>query len=343
MVYVRSCLPHRAWVLAFFLLICSGCEVEQTRISAAGATFPAELFRTWARAYQEIDPGMILEYESVGSGRGVELFLDQAVDFAVANAPITPEERSRSDEGVHVIPSAAGVLVLGFDVPGVDSLKLSHEAIAGIYLGTITRWDDPRILQENQGVELPDLPIVPVFRSGPSGSTVAMTAYLSAISPTWREQYGISGLVQWPAGVGALGSRGMLETIRNTVGSIGYVDFGRVDESEGRINVAELQNESGAYVRPDIDSIRDAIEDADYSPTSMVTFDAKSPGAYPIVVISYVLAREEYQDERIGQAVKGFLGYAMTDGQQDGLAIGFPGLPEPVRSQAEAAVDSIDY
>src|ERR687891_1416544 len=195
-------------------------------INGAGATFPFPLIDTWRVEYQTVDPNVNINYQSIGSGGGVKQFTEKTVDFGASDAPLTPEEEVNAP-GAVTIPFTIGSVVPAYNIPGVPDkgLKLTGPVLADIFLGTITKWNDPQIVELNPDLTLPDADIVTVHRSDGSGTTFVWTDYLSAISPEWSDQIGKGKSVQWPTGLGAPGNEGVASTIKSTPYAIGYVEL----------------------------------------------------------------------------------------------------------------------
>src|SRR5271166_4467208 len=249
-------MPCRAISLlfvAFSLAIasCSGSIATSGSVTllGAGATFPAPLYQKWFADYHGAHPGVRVSYLSLGSGPGIELFTEGKAEFGASDAGMTDEQINKVGGGVQLLPVTAANVVLAYNLPGFSgNLKLSRDAYAGVFLGTITSWDDPKIAESNQGASLPKLKISPIHRQAASGTTFVFTQHLSAINDAWKRGPGRGMTVVWPAGTAARGSDDMVALIQKEPGSIGYLGFGHAEKS--KLPVAWLQNKSGEYVKP---------------------------------------------------------------------------------------------
>ncbi|WP_421725141.1 phosphate ABC transporter substrate-binding protein PstS [Bauldia sp.] len=328
----------RRWLhLAVLLgaLLIGDRAAAQVVIDGAGASFSTRLIEAWASAFHRDNGDVIVSFRPIGSARGVALFLGDTIDFAVSDTPLTPEQRRETPMGVVELPLAAGALVLAFNVRGVDTLNLSGEIVAGIFLGEINTWDDPRIQRLNPDVVLPAMTIVPVHRSEGSGSTFAFTRYLAAESEAWRRGPGIGQTIRWPTGPGSLGTSGLLLTVQKTPGAIGYVDFGRARSAEEPIGIAALGDDDGPFISPNSDTIRAgllALDGADNDPTAQV---------YPIVIVTRFVAHRDYGNASLAAAIRRFVRFGLARPADDNATLGFVDLPGDMRSQTEAMIADI--
>ena len=208
-----------------------GCTAKNevgdlVKLQGAGASFPAPLYSKWFKTYSESHKNVQIDYQSVGSGSGVKSFMDKTVDFGASDAAMTPEEMSQVAAGVQCLPMTAGSIVLAYNVEGVNGLKLSRKVYADIFLGKITKWNDPLIAKTNPGMKLPDAPINVVVRADSSGTTYVFTKHLSAISPDFAKSPGTNKMPNWPVGTRSKGNEGVTASIKTTPGSIGYIEYG---------------------------------------------------------------------------------------------------------------------
>jgi phosphate transport system substrate-binding protein len=262
---------------------------EQVNLVGAGASFPAPLYQRW---FQEVSTGtqnLQVDYQSVGSGAGVERFTQGLVDFGASDVAMNDEEMAAIDRGVYLLPMTAGSIVLAYNVPEAPSLNLSREVYVDILLGNITNWNDERIAADNPDVTLPDLPITVVYRSDGSGTTGVFTKHLSAISDQWNNSVGEGKTVQWPVGVGAPKNDGVTAQIQQTPGAIGYVEFGFANSAG--LPMAALENQSGNFITPTADSAS-ATLDAVTLPENLREFitDPEGDQSYPIVNVHLVIS-----------------------------------------------------
>jgi phosphate transport system substrate-binding protein len=328
-------MPRRASV-AIFGLMCSSllsCAPEAGKgtvaVHGAGATFPARIYRKWFADYQAAHPGVKIVYDSLGSGAGINLFSDDKVDFGSSDAAMTDEQIARvKTGGVLMLPVTGGNVVLAYNLPGVGGgLRLSREAYAGIFLGTITSWDDPKIAATNKDLHLPAGKITVVHRAGASGTTFAFTRHLSAVNEAWKAGPGAGLTVEWPGGVMATGTDGVAETIQRTPGAIGYLDFGHAREAN--LTTAALQNKAGEFVAPSVESGRAALDSVAW-PDDFRAFvsDPEGKDSYPIVTFNWLLVHKTYEDPRRAAALKDLCRYVLTDGQKECAPLGYIPLPQ---------------
>src|ERR1700745_2919768 len=218
----------------------------QTKLNGAGATFPAPLYQRWIAEFTKANPNVQINYQAVGRGPGITNFTQGIVNFAGSDAAMTDEQIAKVKQGVVLIPATAGSIVLAYNLPGVESLKLSREAYSGIFVGKITKWNDPTIAKANEGVKLPDTAITVCERSDGSGTTFVFTKHLSAVSPDFKTQVGEGTTVTWPTGVAGKGNDGVTALIKQTPGAIGYFEYGYAKNN--KLTFAQLQNKTGAFV-----------------------------------------------------------------------------------------------
>src|SRR5919106_1449349 len=313
---------------------------QQVTLNGAGATFPFPLIDTWRVEYQTVKPEVSINYQSIGSGGGVKQFIEKTVDFGATDAPLTPEEVQQAPGAVH-IPETIGSVVPAYNMPSVEGLKLTGPILADIFLGKITKWNDPKIQSINSGVSLPAEDIVVVHRSDGSGTTFVWTDYLSNVSSAWDQQIGKGKSIQWPIGVGAPGNEGVANSINTTPNSIGYVELAYAITTG--MKHASVQNKAGNFIQGSLDSTKAAVAAAAPSlpagdqPWSNVTL-VNAPGAdsYPIASFSYLLVYKELgtnpglKDKNKAQNLVDFINWAITDGQQFAPELGYVPLPEQV-------------
>ncbi len=317
-----------------------GSNETTISLSGAGASFPAPLYQRWFKDYNESNPNIQVSYQSVGSGAGVKQFTAGTVDFGASDVAMKPEEIAQVEKGVVLLPMTAGSIVLAYNLPGVDGLKLSRQAYVDILLGNITEWDDPTIAADNPDLLLPSQPITVVYRSDGSGTTGVFTKHLSAISQEWKAGPGEGKTIEWPVGVGAKGNEGITAQLKQTEGAIGYVEFGYA-ELQG-LQKATLENQTGNFVTPSFDSASKTLESVKL-PEDLVAFisDPEGTESYPIVTYTWLLAYKEYDDPQKAKALKDVIKWSLTEGQKVSRDLGYIPLPENVVSKVEATVDTI--
>lgn len=317
-------------------------------LNGAGATFPQPVYVEWIGGFQAANPGVKLNYQGVGSGAGIEQFTSQTVDFGASDAYMKAEEladaeAARTGAKVLHIPTVFGAIVLAYNLPDVDDLKLDADTVAGIFLGTITTWNDAAITALNPGVNLPGDAVQTVHRSDSSGTTNAFTSYLTAVNAEWEAGPGAGKEVVWPGGIGGKGNDGVAAAILQTEGAIGYLELAYATLSG--LPMAELENASGNFVAPSLESTSaaaDGIEiPADMNLLPLVSNSA-NPQAYPIVTGTYILAYDKMPDVSKAEALKAFLVWALGDeGTAIAMELGYAPLPSSLKDAVLAEVELI--
>ncbi|MEA5579094.1 phosphate ABC transporter substrate-binding protein PstS [Anabaena sp. UHCC 0451] len=315
-------------------------------LTGAGASFPAPLYQTWFAELNKKYPSLQVNYQSVGSGAGVEQFIQGTVDFGASDVAMKDEEIAKvpQDKGVILLPVSAGSIVLAYNLPDVPELKLPRAVYTDILLGKIKSWDDPAIAKANPEAKLPKLPIAVIYRADGSGTTGVFTKHLSAISPEWKTKVGEGKSVKWPVGVGGKGNEGVTAQIQQTQGSIGYIEYGYAKQSN--LKFAALENKSGKIVTANEESASKTLE-AVTLPENLRAFISDPEGAdsYPIVTYTWILAYKKYPDAAKAKAMEATIEYALTDGQKLAGELGYVPLPANVVTKVAAAADQIspDY
>lgn len=314
-------------------------------VRGAGATFPQYLYDKWAKTYQETHPDVWVTYSPVGSGAGINKFITGSVDFGASDAAMTDEQMAGVERGVHLVPATAGMVVVAYNLPGLDTdLRLPRDVLAEIFAGRIEKWNDPKIQAANPDVALPSRTISVVARRDSSGTTFAFTNHLSEISEMFRtDGPGVGKLVDWPGNsMLAQGNEGVAQRINISEGAIGYVGY----EFAKRLDLpmALLENRAGNFVRPAPSTGQTALVDTlGEMPENLRLFmaDPKGADSYPIVTYSWLLLYGDYENERKGAAVKDFVTWGLTEGQSFSDELGFIPLPREVVSLGTKAVESI--
>ncbi|MGD1700369.1 phosphate ABC transporter substrate-binding protein PstS [Dapis sp. BLCC M229] len=312
---------------------------QKVNLVGAGASFPAPLYQRWFADMRDSRSDVGVDYQSVGSGAGVERFTQELVDFGASDVAMKDEEIAKVGRGVMMLPMTAGSVVLAYNLPGVSELKLSREVYVDILLGKITKWNDSKITAINSGVNLPNIPITVVHRSDGSGTTGVFTKHLSAISSEWKQKVGEGKTVSWPTGVGGAKNDGVAALIRQTEGGIGYVEFGFAQSA--KLNTAALENKSGNYVKASLDSAKATLA-AVKLPANLRAFisDPEGGDSYPIVTYSWMLIYGQY-DAAKAQAIEKMIEYGLNEGQKVSADLGYIPLPNNVRQTVAAAADKI--
>jgi len=308
-------------------------------ISGAGASFPAPLYQRWAQEFAK-STGIQVNYQSIGSGAGVKNFIAGIVDFGASDSAMKDEELSKVKGGALMIPATAGSIVLAYNLPGVTELKLSRDAYVGIFLAKITKWNDPAIAKTNPGVNLPNLPITIATRSDGSGTTFVFTQHLSEINAEFKDKVGTDKAATWPAGVAGKGNEGVTALIKQTPGTIGYVEYGYAVNN--KMPMAALQNRSGQFIAPTPESGASTLASVKL-PGNLREWPKDPKGAqdYPIATFTWLLVYKSYADATKGDAVKKFVAYGLTDGQKLAPQLGYIQLPAEVVAKAQAALATV--
>ncbi|MER3397794.1 MAG: phosphate ABC transporter substrate-binding protein PstS [Chloroflexota bacterium] len=350
----KLCLRPAAIVLGILGLLVAACapagaprpgaQTGAPTLTGAGASFPYPIYAKWFDVYAQ-KTGVRINYQSIGSGGGIRQILEGTVDFGASDAPMTDDQLARAPGKILHIPTVLGAVVVVYNLPELGgALKLSPETLAAIYLGQVTRWNDPRIAAENPGLKLPDTPIAVVYRSDGSGTTYVFTDYLSAVSPAWKERVGRGTSVNWPVGLGSKGNEGVTGQVKQTPGAIGYVEVAYAVQN--RLPQALLRNRAGNYVEPTLENITAAAAGA--APTlpedlRVSIVDAPGPNSYPISAFTYILVYQEQRDPVKGRALAEFLWWALDEGQAYAPNLHYAPLPEAVRAKARALIKTISY
>jgi phosphate transport system substrate-binding protein len=309
-------------------------------ISGAGASFPAPLYQRWFSEFNKKYPNIQISYQSVGSGAGVKQFVAGTVDFGASDDGMKEAEISKVDKGVILVPATAGSIVVAYNLPDVKELKLSREVYVNIFLGKITKWNDPAITKINEGAKLPDLPISVVYRSDGSGTTAVFSKHLSAINPEWKAGPGEGKSLQWPTGTGAKGNEGIAAQVQQTVGAISYAEYGYAVKNN--IAIATLENKAGKYIKADGDSASKSLSTVEL-PANFLGFVSDPAGdtAYPIVTFTWIMVYKKYSDPVKAEVIKAMLEWGLTDGQKFSSDLGYVPLPAEVVSKVKPAIATI--
>ncbi len=314
-------------------------------LNGAGATFPYPIYSKWFSDYASAK-GVKINYQSIGSGGGIKQLSEQTVDFGATDGPMAEDELKNAKGGMVLhFPTVLGADVVTYNLPEVkESLRLTGELIADIFLGKVTKWNDPRIAAENSGVALPDQDILVVHRSDGSGTTYIFTDYLTAVSKAWAAGPGKGKSVQWPVGLGGKGNEGVAGAVKQTPGAIGYVELAYANQN--KLPSALVKNAAGKFVQPTITSITAAAEgaiatlgaDSDYR-VSIV--NAPGEGAYPISSFTWLLVYENQGDAAKGQKLVDFMKWMYSEGQQSASALDYAPLPASLATQLTARLDRV--
>jgi phosphate transport system substrate-binding protein len=337
---IKVLLPVSLSVLAACGGAAGSSAGTDVKLQGAGASFPAPLYNKWFKAYSTAHRNVLVDYQSVGSGSGVKSVVDRTVDFGASDAAMKPEDMAKVEGGVQLFPMTAGSIVLAYKLEGVDNLQLSREAYSGMFLGKVTRWNDPAIAKANPGVKLPDLPINIVVRADSSGTSFVFSKHLSAINGEFDKGVGANTMPNWPVGTKSKGNEGVTASIMTTPGAIGYIEYGYAKSQ--KIPFAVLENKAGKFVAATTAAGQAALASAAL-PDDMIAWasDPEPADAYPIVTYTWLICYKKYADKSKLQAVQELLAYGLTEGQKDAESLGYIPLPASVVAKATAAVQNL--
>jgi len=340
--------------LALALLAVAGCKGQgktgegptptpsaQIALNGAGATFPYPLYSKWIAEYNRLYPNVRINYQSIGSGGGIRQIVAGTVDFGATDAPMKDDEAKQAPGKLWHVPMTIGAVVISYNLPNATQpLRLTPDLLAGIYLGGIKKWNDPRIVAENPGVQLPDQNIAVVYRTDGSGTTAVFTDYLAAVSPEWKEKVGAGKSVKWPVGLGAKGNEGVSGQLKTTPFTIGYIE--RAYASQNKLPMAEIKNRAGKFVAPSIDAVSAAAEGVEMPDSLHASIvDPAGEKAYPISAYTYILVYADSKDPAKGEALAKFLWWAIHDGQKFATDLDYAPLPPKVVTKVEARLKEL--
>jgi len=354
----RSCVILTAAILA--AAICAACDYRgedttrekeltpsstvKTAVGGAGSTFMAPIMNAWINAYKQTHPGTSINYRAIGSGAGISELKQKTLEFAGSDAPLSDSEIQQMYPVVQV-PVTAGAICAAYNVPGLTApLRLSGATLAEIFLGEIISWQDPAIARENPGAKLPRAAIIVVHRTDASGSTSIFSSYLAKVSAEWSRRAGQGLTINWPVGIGAEGSKGVLDFVKQNPGTIGYGELGYAKERS--LPAAQIQNRAGTFVEASpasttaaVEAFLDALSKDDRAP--IVDPPASAKDAYPLAGLTYVLVPKDGHDAEQRRALKDFLDYAATTGQDAANALSYAKLPKSLQQHAQSSLDGL--
>ncbi len=308
-------------------------------INGAGATFPFPLYSKWFSEYNKLFPNLRFNYQSIGSGGGIKQITEKTVDFGASDAPLSNEELAKAP-GLVNLPTVLGAVVVAYNVPGVPALNLSGPTLAGIFLGTISNWNDAAIAKDNAGVKLPNMAIAVAARSDGSGTTYVFTDYLAKVSPAFKAKVGVGKSVKWPVGMGGKGNEGVTGVVKSTPGAIGYVELAYANQNH--LEMASIQNADGAYVKPTIEATSAAAAGVAMPEDFRVSItNAPGKAAYPISSFTYLLVYQDQVNKDKGPAIIHFLKWAVTDGEKFAAALYYAPLPDAVQAKVLAKIATL--
>jgi phosphate transport system substrate-binding protein len=318
---------------ALAAMLLAGASVAAAQnINGAGATFPAPIYQKWFGEYHTAHSGIQINYQSLGSGAGIAQLTAGTVDFGASDMPMTDAQIAKLPAKSFHFPTVLGAVVPTYNVPGVtQALKFSPETLSAIFLGTITKWNDPKLVKDNPGVSLPNKDIVVAHRSDGSGTTFVWTDYLSKISPEWKSKVGSGTSVQWPTGLGGAGNEGVAGLVKQTPNAIGYVEL--IYAAKNKMAYGSVKNAAGAYISASTESVSEAAAGAAKAMPAdfrVSITNAPGKGAYPISSFTWLLVPAKFADASKGTAMKGFIQWMLADGQKEAAADFYAPLPKEV-------------
>jgi len=322
-----------------FAAFAIGAQAQMT-INGAGATFPYPIYSKWFDEYAKVDPSVRFNYQSIGSGGGQKQILAQTVDFGASDGPMSDDNLAKAPGKLLHIPTVAGAVVLTYNLAGNPALNLDGETIAGIFLGQIKKWNDPKIAALNAGVSLPDQEIVVVHRSDGSGTTYIFTDYLSKVGGEWKSKVGTNTSVNWPTGLGGKGNEGVSGQVKQTPGALGYVEL--IYAIQNKMPYAEVKNSAGKVVKPTLEAVTAAMATANI-PDDFRFSMTNAPGndSYPIAGTTWLLVYERQKDAAKGKKLVEFLKWALMKGEDMAKELDYAPLPPELRDRVLKRVDEI--
>ena len=316
--------------------------VAQTTLNGAGATFPYPMYSKWFSEYNKLHPEVQINYQSIGSGGGIRQVLSGTVDFGASDGPMSDEQLKQSKVKILHIPTVMGAVVPAYNVKGVNGeVKFTPEAMAGIFLGKITKWNDPAIAKVNPDIKFPDEAIIVIYRSDGSGTTFIFTDYLSKISQDWNSAVGKGTSVKWQIGMGGKGNEGVAGQIRQLEGSIGYVEL--IYAVQNKISYGSVKNAAGNFVQASLDGVTEAAASVKMMPADFRVSITNAPGktAYPISSFTWLLIPAQSKDAAKGKIIGDFLNWMVTDGQKMAGQLSYAPLPSSVAEKVKAAIKQV--
>jgi phosphate transport system substrate-binding protein len=322
--------------------LASASAPAQMLINGAGATFPQQIYTKWFDEYQKVDPSVRFNYQGIGSGGGQKQILAETVDFGASDGPMSDENLAKAPRALWHLPTVAGAVAISYNLDGNPQLNLDGPTLAGIFLGTITKWNDPAIAGQNAGVKLPEVDIVVVHRSDGSGTSFIFTDFLSTVSPDWKQKVGKGVSVSWPVGLGGKGNAGVSGQVKQTPGAIGYVELAYAHQN--KLPFANMKNAAGNFVTPTVDSVTAALASATI-PEDFRFSMVNAPGdkAYPICGTTWLLVYAEQKDHVKGEKLVQFLKWAYSKGETFAASLDYAPLPDAVLKRALDRVQGIKY
>jgi phosphate transport system substrate-binding protein len=324
------------------LLLSLNTSSAQILINGAGATFPQQIYQKWFSEYQKVDPSVSFNYQGIGSGGGQKQILAETVDFGASDGPMSDENLAKSSRILWHIPTVAGAVVVSYNLPNSPTLNIDGSTLASIFLGEITKWNDPAIVKQNPDVKLPNIDIVVVHRSDGSGTSFIFTDFLSSVSTAWKSKVGKNTAVNWPVGLGGKGNAGVAGQIKQSPGAIGYVELAYAHQN--KLPVASIKNSSGIYISPSLNSVVAALASATIPDDFRFSIvNPSGANAYPIAGTTWLLVYAQQKDSTKGKKLVEFLKWAYANGESMAASLDYAPLPDALIKRALDRVNSIKY
>lgn len=328
--------------IALLCLALAVPAVAQTTLNGAGATFPYPMYSKWFSEYHKAHSDVQINYQSIGSGGGIRQVLAGTVDFGASDGPMSDEQLAQSKTKILHVPTVLGAVVPAYNIPGVSGeIKFTPQALAGIYLGKITSWNDSALTSVNPGVNLPNAPIVVVHRSDGSGTTFIFTDYLSKVSPDWKGQVGAGTSVKWPVGLGGKGNEGVAGMIRQMQGAIGYIEL--IYAVQNNIAYGSVKNAAGNFTKASLDGVTAAAASVKSMPADFRVSITNAPGkdAYPISSFTWLLIPAQSKDPAKGKILADFLNWMVDSGQKMTAELSYAPLPASVAAKVKDQIKQV--
>jgi phosphate transport system substrate-binding protein len=330
-------------IIAAAILALAAVGASAQNLNGAGATFPYPIYSRWFNEYKQQNPSVQINYQPIGSGGGIRQVTEGTVDFGASDVTMTDEQLAQAKIKVIALPTVLGAVVPVYNIPGVkQNLNFSGDVIADIYLGTISKWNDPRIVKDNPGVSLPDKPILPVYRTDGSGTSFIFTDYLSKVSSNFKSKVGAAASVKWPTGIGQKGNEGVSGMVRQTPGAFGYVEL--IYARGNNMSYGSVKNTAGKFIQASTDSVTAAAAAAGKNMPADYRVSITNAGgaeSYPISSFTWLLIPTHSADPAKGKALSNFMTWMLDKGQSEASSMTYAPLPKPVQDMVRKSIAQI--
>lgn len=335
--------PFVRALLLIMIPVASVASADTVSINGAGATFPYPLYSKWFSEFKKSDPEAEINYQSIGSGGGIRQLLENTIDFGATDAPMKDADLAKAKQRIYHFPTVLGAVAVTYNVPGAPAdLKFTPDVVADLFLGRITKWNDPRLVALNPGANLPDQYVMIVHRSDGSGTTAVFTDYLSRVSADWKAKVGSATAVKWPVGLGGKGNEGVTGLVKNSPGALGYVEL--LYAEKNHLAVGRLKNASGNFVKPETKTVTAAAEGAMKSIPQdfrVSIVHASGKDAYPISSFTYLLVYRKMPKTK-GAKLKKFLEWSLGEGQKMAASMFYAPLPDALVPRVKAQLKELE-